>query len=102
MSLRLAWLAGFLIVAAWLAMFVIPAFSHDAPSGWAYPIECCSNADCAELPSSRVKNVSTGYLIDGKHLVPFKDARQSPDGLFHACFPTPDNLRCFFAPPPGA
>ncbi len=77
------------------------ASAHQAVSGFEYPVACCSNRDCAEISPDRVKPVSSGYLIDGKHLVPHQDVKRSPDGEYHACFPTPDILRCFWAPPPG-
>lgn len=87
----------------WVISVVNPALAHDAPSGWQYPWECCSGHDCAEISNDRVKPVDDGgYLIDGKHLVPRAEVKDSPDGAFHACFPTPDILRCFWAPPRGA
>jgi hypothetical protein len=100
MSLRLAWLAGLIVCAAFVGM-MLPVLAHDAPSGWTYPIECCSGHDCDEIASDRVKAVASGYLVDGKHLIQHADVKQSPDGAFHACFPTPDILRCFWAPPRG-
>lgn len=81
-----------------MAVMTVPrAHAHS----W-YPIECCSGDDCAEIAASRVRVTARGYVIDGKHVVPYGEVRQSPDGRFHACFPTADWLRCFFAPPPGA
>lgn len=79
-----------------------PAKAHEAPSGWSYPWECCSNMDCAEIAPSRVKIGAGGYVIDGRFTVPQSEARSAPDGKYHACFPKPDNLKCFFAPPSGS
>jgi hypothetical protein len=67
-----------------------------------YPWECCSGIDCAELSADRVSISAGGYVIDGKFTVPYSETRNSPDGLYHACFPAPDYLKCFWAPPPGS
>ena len=86
------WVFGFSLI-----YFVISkALSHE----W-YPIDCCSGRDCSSIPSYRVDRVSGGYLIDGIHFVAERDARNSPDGQFHACFPVNAKswLRCFFRPP---
>lgn len=67
-----------------------------------YPIECCSGYDCEPISEERVEPLAGGdYRVDGKHVVPAKEVRISPDGLYHACFPTPERLRCFWAPPPS-
>lgn len=96
--------AGLAVAGFAIAMFfalIVASAAHDAPTGWTYPWECCSGHDCGEIAADRVKLVASGYLVDGKHLVPHKDVKKSPDGAFHACFPTPDILRCFWAPPLG-
>lgn len=91
------------IVAVCALLFILsPAFSHQAVSGWEYPISCCAGYDCAELAADRVSVSAGGYVIDGKFTVPYSETRNSPDGLYHACFPQPDNLKCFWAPPPGS
>jgi hypothetical protein len=98
----LALLAGVIVV---LIFFMMLAVFFSVPRAHAhswYPMECCSGGDCAEIAPSRVKTSAAGYVIDGKFAVPYRDVRQSPDGRFHACFPTPEWLRCFFAPPPGS
>ena len=78
------------------------ALAHEAPSGWLYPVECCSGYDCAAINEKRVSAAVGGYLIDGVHFVAQQDVRQSKDGEYHACFPKPETLRCFFAPPQGS
>lgn len=78
------------------------AKAHEAPRGWTYPHECCSERDCAPINSNRVWALNTGgYVIDGKHHVASDRVRTAPDGIYHACFTVPGNLRCFFAPPKG-
>lgn len=81
-----------------LALLIGPVLSHSF-----YDPYCCNGTDCSPISDDRVQVVSTGYLIDGKHHVPLKEARRSQDGDYHACFyPTPDILRCFYAPPMGS
>lgn len=86
MAKRILCFIGFLILAG-------QALAHSF-----YPVECCSGYDCAPIAMSRVEVNSAGFLIDGIHSIPFKEVRRSPDGAYHACFPQPDKLRCFFAP----
>lgn len=96
------WLVvGLVILGAFLVFMAKAARAHDAPSGWSYPVDCCSGHDCDLIAASRVQSIGGGYLIDGAHYVPAGQVRRSPDGEFHACFPTKDKLRCFWAPPPS-
>lgn len=90
-----------LILAAMLCG-AVTAQAHDTGKGWSYPWACCADHDCAEISESRVKPEAGGYLIDGRFHVPQAEVRFSPDGRYHACFPKPDNLKCFFAPPSGS
>jgi hypothetical protein len=85
-----------------LLLTVSAAGAHEAMQGWSYPFDCCSGQDCAPIDQSRVEEQQGGYLIDHKHFVRRTDARWSGDGRFHACFPNPNSLRCFFRPPNGA
>src|SRR5262245_36108362 len=67
--------------------------AHEAPSGWAYPFECCAGIDCAEIPSRAVKETPAGYgvtLLPGAMaktpfaaVVPYSAARPAPDGAYH-------------------
>lgn len=84
-----------------VALMIKPSWGHEAMSGWQYPWECCAGHDCAEISSSRVKPEGGGYVVDGRFHVTHTEVKHSPDGHYHACFPTPDMLRCFFAPPMG-
>lgn len=100
-----------LVIALWavgvIAVLLIvwgvgEAFAHSAVTGWEYPFERCHDNDCAEIADSRVHTSSEGYVVDGHFVVPQSQVRQSPDGHYHACFPTPNKLLCFFAPPTGS
>jgi hypothetical protein len=84
-----------------LLLAAAPARAHDSGKGFDYPWECCSNRDCEEISEKRVKPVHGGYLVDGKFFIRQAEVRQSPVG-YHACFPTPDVMKCFWAPPSGS
>lgn len=93
-----------------LFFYVTDAKAHSAPTGWIYPSECCSGRDCAEIPTSAVKEGPNGYqvtLLPGQHpmikaaphsfLVPYGTEKVSPDGLYHACLSPTLRLLCFYA-----
>ena len=114
---------------AWsiLAALLLPAATasaHDAPSGWSYPLSCCSGMDCNEIPASRVRETANGYRISlgasdhvmliapENYSVPYTDGRVkvAPDGVYHACIsrqsivngvPIGGRLICLFTPPKG-
>lgn len=90
------------IIARMAALALVVAAGGSANAHEWYPWECCSGHDCDAITPDRVKIVEGGYVIDGKFMVPTKEARRSQDEHYHACFPQPENLRCFFAPPFGS
>lgn len=81
------------------------ARAHDAPSGWTYPLACCSDYDCREVPDSAVIEGPDGYVIRATgEVIPMtsRKVRPSPDGVFHWCSVggRPDsNTICLFVPP---
>lgn len=100
METIIALLAGVLITAFGVGLFWVavsftarPALGHSF-----YPNECCSGRDCDAISKSRVSIVEGGYLLDNAYFIPELEARKSLDGRYHACFPNPQKLRCFFAP----
>ena len=103
-----------LIGLALIAMALpIGARAHQAMSGWAYPIECCSGHDCAEIDAGTVTETVDGYVVTvlpGGHpmwrqdrarpltlRIAHRDARQSPDGRWHLCIDASGRLLCFYA-----
>jgi hypothetical protein len=109
---------GILVYIAILFAFVIfpiiaalysPAEAHEAPTGWTYPLYCCSNRDCVMLKSERVTEGPDGFrvtLLPGDHdfvkqqtsfLVEYKSAKPSPDGAYHICISPELKMLCFFA-----
>jgi len=106
-----------------LVASTLPAVAHEAPSGWRYDIECCSQMDCQPVPASMIRATSEGWRIEippGGHkmaptgfvgTLPYDShrVRQSQDGLFHPCIapaigshrPEPV-LLCLYVPEMGS
>jgi hypothetical protein len=62
------------------------AGAHDAPSGWSYAPECCSNRDCQQISDTDVSMVPGGWRIKATgEVIAQTQARQSRDGHFHRC-----------------
>jgi hypothetical protein len=92
--------------------------SHEAASGWDYPFECCSSADCAQVDPRAVTERPSGFVVTvepGQHPIwakdrrkplvldiPYLKARLSPDGKWHLCINDAGELLCFFAPAGGS
>jgi hypothetical protein len=107
-------------IAAALALTAVPTqtWPHETASGWEYPFECCSGADCAELDPGAVRASPSGFIVTvmpGQHPiwardrrqrlvleVPYRKARLSPDGKWHLCINDAGDLLCFFAPAGGS
>ena len=96
------------LAAACLVTTGVPAAAHDAPSGWAYDMVCCSNHDCRpEL--SDVKATRLGWLITSTgEIIRYGDSRihESKDGEFHRCLMQrgvngPGMTRCLYVPRMG-
>ena len=90
-----------------LACPIPSARAHDAPTGWKYPLSCCSGFDCREVPASAVEEGPSGYVIKTTgEIIPMSDrkVRMSPDGVFHWCSVAGKNdgkTICLFVPPRG-
>lgn len=80
------------------------ARAHDAPSGWAYPQDCCSNTDCHPVSCDALREVDGGiqflrFKFSGSMV------RRSGDGFCHVCIghygPAPEHARphCVFMAP---
>jgi hypothetical protein len=94
-----------LSVVAATFLFAPQAAAHEAPSGWKYPIACCSNYDCREVSDAVILERPEGYVIKTTgEVIPMTDrkVRDSPDGQFHWCSVAGrDDSRtiCLFVPP---
>lgn len=79
-----------LIAALAMAMVYVvvgEAGAHQAPTGWVYPIACCSNQDCREVGDAHVVESVDGYHVPSGEVVAYRDrrVRNSPDGRYHWC-----------------
>lgn len=93
-----------------IAILATGARAHD----W-YPWECCHAQDCAPMGEAMQeplpKPAPGGWLLDDGMLIPYSQARTSPDGKFHICrrngersgaLIAPDKRPvCFWAPQPS-
>lgn len=81
------------------------AEAHDAPSGWTYPLSCCSDYDCRAVAEADVLERPEGYVIAATgEVIPMtsRKVRQSPDGIFHWCSVAGRDdgaTICLFVPP---
>lgn len=94
-----------LVAAGALFVGALDAPAHDAASGWTYPLACCSDFDCREIPADWVEERPEGYriVITGE-VIPMtsRKIRNSPDGVFHWCSVQGKNdgkTICLFVPP---
>jgi hypothetical protein len=92
-----------LVLAAAIAALPSSSLPHD----W-YPAGCCGGIDCQSLPRDAVRWTKDGWLIlETGETIPERDARQSPDSMFHRCRTTAtiSNSKtrhgCFWAPGGG-
>lgn len=83
-----------------------PAMGHEAPKGWRYGYECCSDRDCKPAAEGTVRETANGYLLTTTgETVPYGNRRvkNSPDGEFHVCQQAGNfdsgRILCIYAPP---
>jgi hypothetical protein len=91
------WMLVILLIAALVGtctLIIRPAHTHEAPSGWSYPSDCCSNQDCRPVPCDAVKENPKGFVWDGI-LFELEKVKDSGDKQCHACF-TARYGRCLF------
>ncbi|WP_186418602.1 hypothetical protein [Bosea sp. CS1GBMeth4] len=109
---------GSITIAMLLAAGASDTRAHRAASGWDYPFECCSEADCARIEAAAVRETPSGVVVTiapGGHPmwpterrqpavldIPYGKARLSPDGFFHLCMNDAGELLCFFSPAGGS
>ncbi len=98
----------FIIPAMALGLFLMAmtrVSGHEAPSGWSYPLECCSNQDCKQIESRLVFESQEGFDIapsEGGGFVARGKERPSPDGEYHLCRSQYSGaILCLFVPPRG-
>lgn len=81
-----------------LAICAAPAFAHD----W-YPWSCCSATDCWPTGEGQLEPDPTytpqGWRLSDGVIVPFHQARPSPDGRFHVCRKGGQSAGALITPP---
>ena len=96
-----------LVLSATMAS-ITPAMTtraHMAPSGWVYPLQCCSNRDCRPVHGTGVAEGPEGYVLEETgETIGYQDPRlrDSPDGEFHLCVvgkQASARTICLFVPP---
>lgn len=98
------WCLSLLVAIAFSTWFG-SAWGHDAPSGWSYPLNCCSGYDCREVPEQAVSEQREGYeIIRTGEIIGYSDTRlkNSPDGHYHWCSnggSDTGHTICLFVPP---
>lgn len=87
------------------ALMLLPtaAVAHNAPSGWAYPAECCSSTDCEPLAPGAVKKGDDGWIMPNGEVFAFGAERNSGDESWHWCLRNGKviiaaNRPCLYAP----
>ncbi|MCX8003370.1 MAG: hypothetical protein N2688_00180 [Burkholderiaceae bacterium] len=104
-----------LLLTAALLLLAWAASAHQAPSGWEYGRECCSNRDCAPVPAPRVTPEGLVFhLPAGSHpaaarqpltvVVPHRHPGIHPSGddRWHLCVhPELRAFYCAYRPPAG-
>lgn len=85
------------------------AYSHEAPNGWSYPMNCCSGLDCRQVASTSIGENTVGYIIlKTGEVIPYHGdprLKSSPDGEYHWCSVRGEETTgtvCLFVPPPGS
>lgn len=84
----------FLIGACIVAFLTLLVNAHEAPSGFHYPFNCCSERDCGPVkqwiqgqnPGQVTIVTDHGRAVITQHQI--GRARQAPDGQAHACIVT--------------
>ena len=91
-----------LAILAWLGLKT--AVGHEAPRGWVYGLECCSDRDCAPIPEKNVKPIEGGnYLLNTGEIVGPDKIKRSQDEDYHLCrSPHSGHIFCLYVPPMGS
>jgi hypothetical protein len=99
------WIATAASTAAILAITSGLVSAHDAPTGWTYPLSCCSDYDCRQVPADWVEERPDGYriVITGETIpMTSRKVKHSPDGVYHWCSVAGSDegsTICLFVPP---
>jgi hypothetical protein len=82
-----------------LIVFMRAPRAHDAPSGWPYPKDCCSDTgrECRRVSCLAISERRDGWYYNGMVFTGMM-LRQSGDSDCHACY-SPDGVpHCILLP----
>lgn len=89
-------------------LFTVPALAHEAPLGWTYGWDCCSNRDCWQEKDGAIEDLANGYrvVLTGEVIaLGDKRIKVSKDQFYHRCTAAGDpNIGrsiCLYVPPKG-
>ena len=85
-------------------LFSSVALAHNAPRGWAYDLECCSDRDCAPIPAKGIQALPDGsYVLPTGEVVEKSKIKRSQDEEYHLCrLPGGTHIFCLYVPPFGS
>ena len=91
------------VIAAFLCL-IKAAGGHDAPRGWSYDQECCSDRDCAPIPAKGIQALPDGsYMLPTGEVVGKEKIKRSQDEEYHLCrLPGGTHIFCLYVPPFGS
>jgi len=78
-----------LIIAGAALALATAACAHQAPSGAAYPVDCCNNRDCFPVHYSAITREGDGWAVrtkDGVIRYRREHLRPAIDDGWHACW----------------
>lgn len=69
------------------AVFPMPLRAHEAPSGWSYPWQCCSNQDCRPVACDTLEEIEGGKVRDIENGQTYERnmVQSSGDAKCHVC-----------------
>lgn len=90
------------LLAALVTGLLLAGLSCCKAHSW-YPADCCSDRDCAPIPSSDVDETAEGFVIKSTgEFIERSKAKMAPDDQFHICrYPSSKIIICFFQPNRG-
>jgi hypothetical protein len=79
------------------------ALPHNAPRGWQYDAECCSDRDCAPIDYAPKPLPGGSFLLPTGEVVERGRVKWSRDEHYHLCrSPNTGQIYCLYVPPQGS
>ena len=93
------------VIAAALFLALVKASGgHEAPRGWQYDQECCSDRDCKPIPAKGIQALPNGaYALPTGEVVDKSRIKRSQDEEYHLCrLAGGTHIFCLYVPPFGS